>query len=63
MNKKTIAPNPQKPVERKPAGQLPSALAELSEAALSGTHALPAGQYGYLHCLVGCGCSHDGDDE
>ena len=43
MNKKNITPNPQKPVERKPAGQLPSALAELCEAALSDAHALPCG--------------------
>ena len=50
MNKKTITPNPQKPVERKPAGQLPSALAELSEAALSDTHALPSNM-----CSIWCG--------
>ena len=60
MNKKTITPSPQKPVERKPAGQLPSALAELSEAALSDTHALPL----FLYLLGTPGaCSHDGDDE
>ena len=35
MNKKTISPNLQKPVDRVPTGQLPSALAELNEAALS----------------------------
>jgi len=34
MNHKSITPNPQQPVDRVPAGQLPSALAELSEAAL-----------------------------
>ena len=62
MNKKTITPNPQKPVERKPAGQLPSALAELSEATLSDTHALPAGTAIHLYCSCDR-CSHDGDDE
>ena len=35
MNKKTISPNLQKPVDRVPTGQLPSALAELNEVALS----------------------------
>ena len=36
MNHKSITPNPQQPVDRVPTGQLPSALAELSEAALAG---------------------------
>ncbi|NER38740.1 MAG: microcyclamide/patellamide family RiPP [Oscillatoria sp. SIO1A7] len=35
MDKKNISPNPQQPVDRVPAGQLPSALAELSEEALA----------------------------
>jgi bacteriocin leader peptide (microcyclamide/patellamide family) len=34
MNNKSITPNPQQPVDRVPTGQLPSALAELSEATL-----------------------------
>ncbi|MGI0499025.1 microcyclamide/patellamide family RiPP [Limnospira platensis] len=41
MNKKNITPNPQQPVDRVPSGQLPSALAELSEEAI-GSLALPA---------------------
>ena len=61
MNKKNITPNPKQPVDRVPAGQLPSALAELTEAALGGgTHALPqsgavAGNPFY--------CSFEGEDE
>ncbi|NER34293.1 MAG: microcyclamide/patellamide family RiPP [Oscillatoria sp. SIO1A7] len=58
MNKKNISPNPQQPVDRVPTGQLPSALAELSEEAL-GSAARPAigrlAREGY--------CSFDGDDE
>jgi len=66
MNNKSISPNLQQPVDRVPTGQLPSALAELSEAALSGTltsDVLPLvdanGRW------IGCmgGCSYDGDDE
>ncbi|WP_273249843.1 microcyclamide/patellamide family RiPP, partial [Limnospira indica] len=34
MDKKNISPNPQQPVDRVPTGQLPSALAELSEEAI-----------------------------
>ncbi|BAI93359.1 hypothetical protein N39L_53310 [Limnospira platensis NIES-39] len=34
MDKKNISPNPQQPVDRVPSGQLPSALAELSEEAI-----------------------------
>ena len=36
MNTKTITPGVQEPVDRVASGQLPSALAELSEAALAG---------------------------
>ncbi|BAI93358.1 DUF5837 family cyanobactin class RiPP [Limnospira platensis] len=59
MDKKNISPNPQQPVDRVPSGQLPSALAELSEEAIGSLEALPA---------AGCGlppmfCSYDGDDE
>lgn len=56
MNKKTITPNPQQPVDRTPTGKLPSALLELSEDSLNSC-VLPAkaGQY-FL-------CSFDGDDE
>jgi len=58
MNNKSITPNPQQPVDRVPTGQLPSALAELSEVALAN---------GCTPCEVGiqelyC-CSYDGDDE
>ncbi len=43
MNNKSITPNPQQPVDRIPTGQLPSALAELSEAEISaGAGVLPA---------------------
>ena len=56
MNHKSITPNPQQPVDRVPTGQLPSALAELSEAALSETlSVLPMGCYFLL-------CSYDGDE-
>ena len=37
MNKKNITPNPSQPVDRVPSGQLPSALAELSEEAIGGS--------------------------
>ena len=60
MNKKTITPNPQQPIDRTPTGQLPSALIELSEDALyGGLGVLPAG-WGGLTCPL---CSFDGDDE
>ncbi|NER34292.1 MAG: microcyclamide/patellamide family RiPP [Oscillatoria sp. SIO1A7] len=58
MNKKNISPNPQQPVDRVPSGQLPSALAELSEEAL-GSAAQPAAGI----CLGPEVCSFDGDDE
>ena len=57
MNNKSITPNPQQPVDRVPTGQLPSALAELSEAALS-AEVLPQ-RRGQTHGY----CSYDGDDE
>ncbi|WP_242052058.1 DUF5837 family cyanobactin class RiPP [Phormidium sp. FACHB-1136] len=67
MNHKSISPNPQQPVDRVPAGQLPSALAQLSEEVLGGAVA-PAGENsrGEPMCFVafcGCVCSYDGDDE
>ena len=65
MNNKSITPNPQQPVDRVPTGQLPSALAELSEAALSqGLDILIVG--GGVHAAGVCWrefCSYDGDDE
>jgi len=63
MNHKSITPNPQQPVDRVPAGQLPTALAELSEAELSADSAgvLPLGKKGEPY--VACNCSYDGDDE
>jgi bacteriocin leader peptide (microcyclamide/patellamide family) len=57
MDKKNISPNPQQPVDRVPSGQLPSALAELSEEAIGSLEALPAG------LAFGCICSYEGDDE
>ena len=69
MNNKSITPNPQQPVDRVPTGQLPSALAELSEAALSETNAnvLPLVKEvgGAMACFCDfiCMCSYDGDDE
>ena len=65
MNKKNITPNPTQPVERIPTGQLPSALAELSEDPLSGLHIVPAGFIpGFCPSFVppGVTCSYDGDD-
>ncbi|NER37993.1 MAG: microcyclamide/patellamide family RiPP [Oscillatoria sp. SIO1A7] len=58
MNKKNISPNPQQPVDRVPAGQLPSALAELSEEALASASVLPA--FDEEAQEVGF-CSFDGD--
>jgi len=64
MNKKTISPNPQQPVERKPAGQLPNALAELTEAALTDTNALPASGMSWERPAWAFSYfSYDGDDE
>ena len=61
MNNKSISPNLQQPVDRVPAGQLPSALAELSEAALSAGENVNAA---LALCDMGyCICSFDGDDE
>ena len=60
MNNKSISPNLQQPVDRVPTGQLPSALAELSEAQLDGG----IGSSGDpMLCLGPCLCSYDGDDE
>ena len=63
MNNKSISPNPQQPVDRVPTGQLPSALAELSEATLDGAdgNVLP-GRKG-TGKGTGGQCSYDGDDE
>ncbi len=62
MNNKSITPNPQQPVDRVPTGQLPSALAELSEAALeSAAGVLP--EYMTDVPMMGARCSYDGDDE
>ncbi|UWU47801.1 DUF5837 family cyanobactin class RiPP [Limnospira platensis] len=57
MDKKNISPNPQQPVDRVPTGQLPSALAELSEEAI-GSQAQASGCAQFP-----CSCSYDGDDE
>jgi bacteriocin leader peptide (microcyclamide/patellamide family) len=62
MNNKSITPNPQQPVDRVPTGQLPSALAELSEAAL-GQELLPSHWERDEPDVYWVGCSFDGDDE
>jgi len=59
MNNKSISPNLQHPVDRVPTGQLPSALAELSEAQLDGGIGSSADKL----CIGPCLCSYDGDDE
>lgn len=64
MNKKSISPNPQQPVERKPAGQLPSTLAELSENPLSEAGLTASGWVRTISGYEQTGtCSFDGDDE
>ncbi|MEK9511558.1 DUF5837 family cyanobactin class RiPP [Limnospira fusiformis PMC 851.14] len=61
MDKKNISPNPQQPVDRVPTGQLPSALAELSEEAIgSQAQALWTSSD---EANSSCFCSYDGDDE
>ena len=57
MNKKNITPNPSQPVDRVPTGQLPSALAELSEEAISGSVAAASSLY-----PDPVFCSYEGDD-
>jgi bacteriocin leader peptide (microcyclamide/patellamide family) len=60
MDKKNISPNPQQPVDRVPTGQLPTALAELSEESL-GSQAQASLSW---ESWVNEGqCSYDGDDE
>jgi bacteriocin leader peptide (microcyclamide/patellamide family) len=64
MNNKSITPNPQQPVDRVPTGQLPSALAELSEAELSARGVLPSSaKFPPGFVCVQTNCSYDGDDE
>ena len=71
MNNKSITPNPQQPVDRVPTGQLPSALAELSEATLATlVNCVVGSEYSTCgFCVIcefgdSCGlCSYDGDDE
>ena len=62
MNKKNITPNPQQPVDRVPTGQLPTLLAELEEATLSGTHTLPT-KVGTRSSSCFMFCSYDGEDD
>ncbi|MDT9180894.1 MAG: DUF5837 family protein [Limnospira sp. PMC 1291.21] len=57
MDKKNISPNPLQPIDRVPSGQLPSALAELSEEAIGSLALASAGTCGV------CRCSYEGDDE
>ncbi|MCT7966923.1 DUF5837 family protein [Laspinema sp. D1] len=59
MNKKNISPNPLQPIDRIPTGQLPSALAELSEESL-GLMVQAAAAYVTEGAIR---CSYDGDDE
>jgi bacteriocin leader peptide (microcyclamide/patellamide family) len=61
MNNKSITPNPQQPVDRVPTGQLPSALAELSEAELSDCQVRIS--YQVPGACTKVFCSFDGDDE
>jgi len=79
MNHKSITPNPQQPVDRVPAGQLPSALAQLSEETLGGTVApsmcvpclpsydgdtvTPSSLFSFGSLPPCVMCSYDGDDE
>ncbi|CDM96178.1 DUF5837 family cyanobactin class RiPP [Limnospira indica] len=58
MNKKNISPNPLQPIDRVPTGQLPSALAELSEEAI-GSQAQAAS----IRLPDPSFCSYEGDDE
>ena len=63
MNKKNITPNPSQPVDRVPSGQLPSALAELSEEAIGdGVTASIQACIGLCIETRGSLCSYDGDD-
>ncbi len=61
MNNKSISPNLQQPVDRVPTGQLPSALAELSEAVLS-SDVLPLSRWSG-DPRDGAACSYDGSDD
>ena len=63
MNNKSITPNPQQPVDRVPTGQLPSALAELSEAALESAAGVLPETFDPAQGRLACFCSYDGDDE
>ncbi|XGB41706.1 MAG: DUF5837 family protein [Nodosilinea sp. LVE1205-7] len=66
MNHKSITPNPQQPVDRVPTGKLPSALAELSEAALESAAVVRVASVDDRIRLRGEWirvCSYDGDDE
>jgi bacteriocin leader peptide (microcyclamide/patellamide family) len=69
MNNKSITPNPQQPVDRVPTGQLPSALAELSEATLGESAAISissAAETGGVEWDIDYEfyglCSYSGDD-
>ena len=59
MNTKTITPGVQEPVDRVASGLLPSALAELNEAALAGAGVTPSSDI--ISKLEGW-CSFDGDE-
>ena len=59
MNKKNISPNPQQPIDRVPTGQLPSALAELSEEAIGSLALASSFSVVYSYSM----CSYEGDDE
>jgi len=61
MNNKSITPSFQQPVVRFASGQLPSALAELSEAVLS-SDVLPLSRWSG-DPRDGAACSYDGSDD
>ena len=61
MDKKNISPNPQQPVDRVPTGQLPSALAELSEESLGSQAQASSAEFN--SCVYEMFCSYDGDEE
>ena len=58
MNTKTITPGVQEPVDRVASGQLPSALAELSEAALAGAEVVASWGPAWNMCSFEIGRAH-----
>jgi bacteriocin leader peptide (microcyclamide/patellamide family) len=60
MNNQNLMPNQAQPIDRITTGQLPSALAELSEEMLQGTDF--GSDVTASICLIPCMPSFDGDD-